>query len=77
MNSVYDPDLWNTMTPASVRGGKARATFGKRDILGRFLSDDPVEAIQQANNLPHNHGQAGGQARVIKAKRDSNGRFVK
>lgn len=58
--SIYDPHLWDSIEPANVRGGKIRGGFGKRDILGRYLSDDPVEAIQQINNLPHDHGVAGG-----------------
>ncbi len=75
MNSVYDPEFWENKLPANVLGGINRARFGKRDILGRYLPNDPVEAQQMISNLPYNHGQQGGQARVIKAQRDSRGRF--
>lgn len=72
---VYDPALWDQKTPANVIGGLHRALKAQRDILGRFLPDNPVEALLQVHNLPYNHGVEGGIARVIKAPRDDRGRF--
>ena len=65
--SIYDPGLWDSLTPANVLGGKNRAIKASRDILGRYLPDDPIEAIQQINNLPHDHGVAGG-LKLLKLK---------
>ena len=62
--------------PSSQRlGGLHRAKFAVRDQNGRFM---PVE-IDKWNSwkLDPDHGVSGGKIAVIKAKRDTKGRFVK
>lgn len=67
-SSIYDPALWDRMTPANVLGGRNRAIKARRDLLGRFLPDDPIKALYV--DLDPEHGKKGGLALLQKRGRD-------
>lgn len=74
--ALYTPEVYETLHAIYTKeqcqnGGKKRAATAKRDRFGRMLPKD--------GDLPEpsKHGQAGGQARTIKALRDARGRFTK
>lgn len=58
--SIYDPSLWDTLTPANVLGGHRRMIKAVRDRLGRFMPDDEVG--RELWTLDPEHGRAGGVA---------------
>lgn len=62
--SIYDPTLWDTLTPANVLGGRSRAIKACRDKWGRFL---PASGELPA---PVQHGRAGGKATLAKYGRE-------
>lgn len=66
--SIYDPTLWDNLPPANVTGGRHRALKARRDLLGRFLPDDPIKALSV--ELDPDHGKAGGLAILQKRGRD-------
>ncbi len=66
--SMYDPNLWDSMPPANVRGGQSRALKARRDLLGRFMPDDPASITTW--NLDEDHGRAGGLSLLEKRGRE-------
>lgn len=68
MDSIYNPSMWDQMTPANVRGGHSRAIKAKRDKLGRFMPNDVVG--QELWTLDPQHGKAGGLALLAKKGKD-------
>lgn len=72
--ALYTPEVYETLHAIYTKtqcqnGGRKRAATAKRDRYGRMLPNNG------GLSEPLRHGQAGGQARVIKALRDERGRF--
>lgn len=66
--ALYSPDLFDSIPPANVRGGRARAKQAERDRQGRFLPTDPQ--VKATWTLDERHGVPGGIKRAQTAKRN-------